>query len=357
MNLPGNRKRLLGISGALGALALGASAYGTFHLPDLRVAGTLDAHQVLVSPQVPGRVERLLVAEGQDVRAGDLLAVLEGGELAAAHDASRAQAGSLESQVLAARASALGTLGEVASGVASAQATLDMATASLAEAAANRTRQEGQTQRTITLTRMGAMSLQDQETAQQNLEALRARERAAEKAVEQAKAGLRTAQARAYQARAARQTVASMEQQLRSAQALAAESGTRLGYTKLVAPVTGRVATVVAREGEGVASGAPVVVLTDLAETWVWVGLPETEADRVAVHDVLKVRMPGGTQVEGRVIAKAAEADFATQRDVGAGKRDIRCIRLKLRVPNPGGRFVPGMTAEVTIPAAMRRPS
>jgi hypothetical protein len=50
------------------------------------------------------------------------------------------------------------------------------------------------------------------------------------------------------------------------------------------------------------------------------------------------------------VIAKAAEADFATQRDVNSRKRDIKTIQLKLLIDNPGERFVPGMTAEVFIP-------
>ena len=48
---------------------------------------------------------------------------------------------------------------------------------------------------------------------------------------------------------------------------------------------------------------------------------------------------------------KAAEADFATQRDINGGrKRDIKTIRLKLLIPNPGEKFVPGMTADVYIP-------
>ncbi|MGH9562318.1 MAG: hypothetical protein ACRD3S_12770, partial [Terracidiphilus sp.] len=52
----------------------------------------------------------------------------------------------------------------------------------------------------------------------------------------------------------------------------------------------------------------------------------------------------------GKVIAKAAEGDFATQRDVSGMKRDIKTIQLKLLIPNPGEKFVPGMTAEVYIP-------
>ena len=61
--------------------------------------------------------------------------------------------------------------------------------------------------------------------------------------------------------------------------------------------------------------------------------------------------MPSGASVQGKVIAKAAEADFATQRDINGGrKRDIKTVRLKLLIPNPGEKFVPGMTADVYHP-------
>jgi hypothetical protein len=60
--------------------------------------------------------------------------------------------------------------------------------------------------------------------------------------------------------------------------------------------------------------------------------------------------MPSGDTIQGKVINKSAEADFATQRDTGARKRDIKTIQLKLLIDNPGERFVPGMIAEVYIP-------
>jgi hypothetical protein len=51
------------------------------------------------------------------------------------------------------------------------------------------------------------------------------------------------------------------------------------------------------------------------------------------------------------VIAKSSEADFATQRDINGGrKRDIKTVQIKLLIPNPEERFVPGMTAEVFVP-------
>jgi len=62
------------------------------------------------------------------------------------------------------------------------------------------------------------------------------------------------------------------------------------------------------------------------------------------------VVMPSGTTIQGKVITKLAQADFATQRDVGTRKRDIKTIQIKLLIPNPNEQFVPGMTAQVYIP-------
>jgi hypothetical protein len=90
--------------------------------------------------------------------------------------------------------------------------------------------------------------------------------------------------------------------------------------------------------------------VTDLTQTWIYAPLPETEADAVKLGDSLRVVMPGGATIQGKVIAKSAEGDFATQRDVSRRKRDIETIRLKLLINNPGEQFVPGMLAEVYVP-------
>ena len=66
---------------------------------------------------------------------------------------------------------------------------------------------------------------------------------------------------------------------------------------------------------------------------------------------------PAAPGCTGKVIVKGAEGDFATQRDVNRIKRDIKTVQLKLLIPNPGERFVPGMTAEVLVPRRLLRKS
>jgi len=59
---------------------------------DLQLIGTVDANEVLVSAKIPGRIQTLTVDEGQQVKAGQLIAVIESEDLQAARAAAEARA-------------------------------------------------------------------------------------------------------------------------------------------------------------------------------------------------------------------------------------------------------------------------
>ena len=346
------RYRIPAILALLLLVALGYDYLSTDHTPELVLVGTVDANQVIVSAQVLGRIDKLTVEEGQDVMQGDLIALLDPQELFAAKAAADATASSLSSQLGAMQATAASTSGDTRETVASAKATASAAAATLAEAVANRQNQASLTTRTLALAKDGILSQQDRDTAVQALSAAQAHEQAARDQLGAAEAAMKAAQARTNQGKAATENVAATQGQWASAQAQASEAGARLGYTRILAPISGKVGIWAARQGEVVNPGNPIVTIVELQQTWVYAPLAETEADAVQVGDHLQVRMPSGARVEGRVLVKSAEGDFATQRDVTRIKRDIKTIKLKLLIPNPGERFVPGMTAEVLVPRA-----
>src|SRR5437879_7305007 len=182
-----------------------------------------------------------------------------------------------------------------------------------------------------------------------NLKAQQATAQSLQQQVTAAQADLNTAVANTHQAHAAASTVTATRGQLLNAEAQLKEAEVRLGYTKIYAPVTGTVAVRAAREGEYLNPGSPIVTIVDFTDTWVRAAIPETQSDHIGLGDTLRVRMPGGTQTSGKVFFKSAEADFATQRDVSRSKRDIRTIVLKVRLENPKGAYVPGMTADVLV--------
>ena len=343
-------KKFLVLIGIIFVIALLYFIFFNDHSSDLQLIGIVDANQVIVSSKIMGRIEKLAVDEGSQVKAGDLIAQLDTAELQAQQQAAAAAAASLRSRLTGTQANEVLTKGTTASDVTNAQAQLQMAKANLVAARADLVRIESDTARTESLAKQGVASQQASDEAIQTLHAQQARVRAGEDQVRSAEANLNAALARTHQTRTAESTVAETRQQQLQAEAQRAQAQVQLGYTQVVAPISGTVSLRVAREGEVVAPGAPIVTIVDLSETWVRAPLPETYSDRIGIGDELKVRMPGGDIVSGKVITKAVEADFATQLDVSRRKRDIKTVQLKLSISNPNQAFVPGMTAIVLVP-------
>ena len=321
----------------------------TNHSSDLVLVGAIDANQVIVSPKIEGRIEKLLVDEGSEVKAGDLIAVLDSAELEAQKAAAEATLHGMGSRVSQYLATELSTQGETFHGVTNAQARLQSARSSLAESQATLIRMKLDRDRTVSLAEQGVASRQDRDRAEADYNAQVAHVRSLEDQVRAAEADLETARAHTEQANAARSTVAASRADQANARAMLEQINTRLGYTKVLAPISGTVSVRVAREGEVVNLGSPIVTIVDLSDTWVRASIPEDKAVNIGIGDTLRVRLPAGQTVKGRVITKAAEGDFATQRDVSRLKRDIKTVGVKLAIDNQRKQFVPGMTANVLI--------
>jgi len=343
------RNRFFMLLGIIFVIAATYYFFSTDHSRDLVLIGTVDANQVIVSAQVEGRIQKLLVDEGTPVKAGDLIAVLDPSELQAQEAAATATIASLQHKVAEMQHTEKSTSGSTSSDVANAEAKLSSAKAQSLQAQATLDRTESDSRRTIELAKAGIASDQERVQAETNLQAAQATVQAQKDLVTAAAAELKAAEARTYQANAAKSTVESTQADLKNAIALKNQAAVRLGYTNVYAPVSGTVSVRAARQGEVVNIGAPIVTVVDLGDTWARVAIPETDADHIGYGDVLRVRLPGGTITGGKVFFKGVEGDFATQRDVSRMKRDIKTIILKVRLDNPKGTYVPGMTAEVLV--------
>jgi multidrug resistance efflux pump len=316
---------------------------------DLQLIGTVDANEVVVSAKIPGRIQTLTVDEGDDVKAGQLIAIIESDDLQAAHKAAQATAASQRGKLDETVETERQTRGETGSATINAEAQVRAAKASLAQAQAQFDHQQADTRRIVALAQQGIMSEQAKDEAATSLQAAQAAVETARENVAAAEAALRQARAHELLTTVAMRTVDSTRSEVENARALADQAKAELGYAQVYAPVSGKVHVRAARQGEVVAAGAAIVTIMDLTQTWVYAPLPETQADAVQLGDSLRIVMPSGAALQGKIIVKAAEADFATQRDVGSRKRDIKTVQLKLLIDNPGERFVPGMTAEVYV--------
>ena len=337
----------------LGLLAVGSLIWYLVTVrptTDLQLIGTVDANEVVVSAKISGRIQTLMVDEGQEVKAGQLIAIIESEDLDAAHKAAEATAASQQGKLGETVETERQTRGETGSAAINAEAQVRAARATLAQAQAQYDHQQADTSRTVALARQGIMSAQARDEATTSLQAARAAVDTARENLSASEASLRQARAHELLTVVAARTVDSTRDEVKNARALADQAKIQLGYAQVFAPVSGKINVRATRQGEVVAAGAAIVTIMDLTQTWVYAPLPETQADAVQLGDSLRVVMPSGATLQGKVINKSAEADFATQRDVSARKRDIKTIQLKLLIDNPGERFVPGMTAEVYIP-------
>jgi multidrug resistance efflux pump len=310
----------------------------------------VDANEVVVSSKIPGRIQSLMVDEGQEVKAGQLIAIIESDDLQAVRKAAEAAAASQKGKLGESVETERQTRGETTNATVNSEAQVRSAKAALAQAEANYNHQQADTSRTVALAQQGIMSQQSKDDAASSLQAAKAAVDAAQENVAAAEASLRQARAHELLATVAARSVDSTRNDVENARALADQAKVQLGYAQVFAPVSGKINVRAARQGEVVAAGAAIVTIMDLGETWIYAPLPETQADAVQLGDSLRVVMPSDATLQGKVINKAAEADFATQRDVSSRKRDIKTIQLKLLIDNAGERFVPGMIAEVYIP-------
>ncbi|HEV2318489.1 MAG TPA: efflux RND transporter periplasmic adaptor subunit [Verrucomicrobiae bacterium] len=251
------------------------------------LTGVVTTDEVIVSPEIEGRIEKLYVNQGDTVTNGQLIARIEPQlwRADAAFYASSEQASSYD---------------------------LAQAQADLENAKLNFERIQG-------LYSNKVESVQDYDAARTTYRSAQARVDAAKKQIQAAAA--QSEKARVY-----------------------------LDYTKIYAPTNGIVDLRAALEGEVVNAGQAIVTLINPDDLWVSANVEETYMDRIRLGDQLQVRLPSGAMRMATVFYRAVDADYATQRDVSRTKRDIKTFEIRLRCDNSDRALAVGMTAYVTVP-------
>lgn len=312
--------------------------------------GVVDGNEVIVSPQITGRIVKLNVEEGSQVKKGELIAELDRAALEAQVAAQEATIQSLQAQVKQVQANLSMADSQTAAALGAAEANLTSAQAQLAQAQATNWLNETNLKRTMTLFQSGVISAQDRDTALATVQASQANVKSVSDQVKSQQAALAVAQANRKQVDVLRSQIASTQAQLKQAMAMKDQDDTQLGYTEIHAPIEGIVSVRVAKQGEVVQQGSPIVVVVDVDHLWVRADVPETYIDSVQFGETLPIQLPSGDILHGNVFFKGVEGDFATQRDVSRTKRDIKTFAIKVSIPNPQHRIFTGMTATVLLP-------
>lgn len=317
----------------------------------IALIGVVDGNEVIVSPQITGRMIRLTVDEGSYVHKGDLIAQLDPKELQASLSASRANVATLESSVQEALHNLNWTNDQTDASLLIAHAGVSVTQSQLEQAHAELWRDKSDFVRIQKLFDKGEISAQSRDHAQAAVEISQANVKALEDSVKSQEAAILLAQANRKQVNVRQSALSSSEAQLEQARASEAQAAVQLGYTNIYAPLDGIVSVRAAKQGEVVAAGSPIVVIVDIDHLWVRADVEETYIDSVRFGQSLEVQLPSGDILKGTVFFKGVENDFATQRDVSRTKRDIKTFAIKVAIPNPGRRLFTGMTATVMLPA------
>jgi HlyD family secretion protein len=292
---------------------------------------------------------KLTVDEGSEVKKGDLIAELDPTELNAALAQDEANIASLEAKVHQSDQTERWTDSQTEAALNQARANVTSFQAQLAQSKATLDLDEINNKRTAALFESGVSSAQDRDTADSVVRAARANVNSLQEQVRAQQAALAVAEANRKQVDVQLADLASTRAQLQQARALRDQAVAQLSYTKVYAPLDGIVSVRVAKQGEMVALGGPIVVVVDVDHLWVRADVEESYIDSVHFGDKLRVKLPSGDIIEGPVFFKGVESDFATQRDVSRTKRDIKTFAIKVAVSNPNRRLFTGMTATVLL--------
>ncbi|MBK5538251.1 HlyD family secretion protein [Pseudomonas sp. TH05] len=296
------------------------------------------ADYTLVAPRVAGFIKEVLVEDNQQVKAGQLLALIDDRDLRAAAQAADADTLMAKAQLQNARA----TLERQSSVIAQAQATLVAARAEMAFA-------EHELARYNHLAGVGAGTVQNAQQARTRIDQASARQAnaAAVLAAERKQVEILTAQCDAA------------EGGLKRAQAALEMASYELSYTRIVAPVDGMVGERAVRVGAYVTPGSKILAVVPLERAYVLGNFQETQLTDVKPGQEVQVRVDslGGEALYGRVesIAPATGVTFASVKPdnaTGNFTKVVQRIPVKI-VLDPGQalaeRLRVGMSVEASI--------
>jgi multidrug resistance efflux pump len=331
-----------------------AGVYYAMHQPPgpLILTGIVTTEDVIVGPQVGGRIGQLSVKEGDSVQRNQLIAVMTTEELQADRAYYSHQVESIQSQVGENVAALRYEQRQTEDQIQQARAALETAIAQTGEARASLENARITLERTQKLSEQGIAPVQQLDQARTAYDAAKARLEAMEKQVDVQRAAVAVANANEERVAIQQNRVRTTEKQKDAAAAQRQRADVRLGYSEVRAPVDGIVDVRAAREGEVVNPGQAIVTLINPDDLWVRADIEETYIERIRLGDQLKVRLPSGAERMGTVFYKAMDASFATQRDVSRTKRDIKTFEIRLRLDNKDRRLAVGMTTYIELPVS-----
>jgi HlyD family secretion protein len=301
----------------------------------LTASGNVEATEVQLSAEVGGRIVELRVAEGDRVKAGDVIATLDTSDTELQIGRARAERAAAAAQLH------LFEAGARAEDVRQAETQVDATTSEIAAIDVEIQNAQTDLDRFEALLSANAGSQKQRDDAKARVDLARERKRNAQERVRVARAALDRvrAGARKEELEGARARVATVDAQL----AVLEKS---LRDAQVVAAASGIVTQKIVDAGELVPPRAPLVVVTDLDHAWANLFVPEPAVPRIALGQSATIRTDAGTSVVGKVTFISPRAEFTPRNVQTADERSKLVYRVKVSVDNSAGTLKQGMPVD-----------
>src|SRR5438876_4550303 len=321
-------------------------------------SGTVEARNIRVGSKIGGRIDKVLVREGDSVQAGQVLITFDDKELQASLEQSRANAekarrGYRPEEIAEARATAaqakadyeLKKNGYRQEDIAAAQADLDRAKADEIRTHLDFDRYEA-------LAKKDLVSKQQRDTAEANWKVALAQQQSAQHKLDELNRGYRpeeiaSAEARYLQAQATLEKVqrGNRREDIAAAQGALAYDEARFRERQVVAPTAATVEVLDVRPGDLISPNTPVATLLERDQIYVRIYIPETEISRVRVGQKAQVTVDSvGKQVFDGVVEQInQQAEFLPRNVQTREERVHQVFGVKVRIDDASPRVLAGM--------------
>lgn len=295
----------------------------------LTLYGNVDIRQVPLGFRVGGRIEKVYFDEGDDVKAGNVIARLDAVPYRNAMQAA-------EAEVLGLRS----TLDKLVAGPRKSE--IAQAAATLNERHADLEHLELAYERAVRLRPNGTISQAGLDEASAAKSAAAARAESAREALVLLQEGSRV------------EDIATARATLAAAEANLASARTSLADTELRAPNDGVILSRVREEGAIVSSSDIVSVLSLRQPVWVRSYIPETDLGKI--HPGMELDVYSDTHpdapVKGTVGFISPVAEFTPKSVETAELRTDLVYRLRIIIPDAGPQLRQGMPVTISLPQA-----
>jgi HlyD family secretion protein len=120
----------------------------------------------------------------------------------------------------------------------------------------------------------------------------------------------------------------------------------------ILSPLGGVVTQKLVEEGELLAAGATLAVVTDLDDTWLTAYVTEPDLSKIRLGQEAEITTDSGASRKGKITFIASSAEF-TPKNVQTKDERVKLVyKVKISVPNADNLFKPGMPSQAAITPA-----